>query len=42
MEMPIFDNNIGTIRLNPDDKQNDSKIIHIGIGAKNGIHALFT
>ena len=40
-KMPIFDNNIGTIRLNPNDEQNDKKTIHLSIGAQKGIHALF-
>tara|TARA_B100001287_G_C22662728_1_gene521215 strand:- start:378 stop:1238 length:861 start_codon:yes stop_codon:yes gene_type:complete len=40
-KMPIFDNNIGTIRLNPNDKQEDHETIHIGLGAQKGIHALF-
>ena len=40
-KMPIFDNNIGTIRLNPNDVQDDPDTIHIAMGAKKGIHALF-
>ena len=40
-KMPIFENNIGTIRINPSDVQNDSKTIHIPLGAKTGIHVLF-
>ena len=40
-KMPIFDNNIGTIRLNPNDQQNDTKTIHISLGAKVGISNLF-
>ena len=40
--MPIFDNNIGTIRLNPNDKQEeDNETIHISLGAQKGIHNLF-
>ena len=41
-KMPIFDNNIGTIRLNPSDEQQDVNTIHINIGAKQGIYSLFT
>ena len=40
-KMPIFDNNIGTIRLNPGDQQNDKNTIHISLGAKAGISNLF-
>ena len=40
-KMPIFDNNIGTIRLNPNDEQDDKNTIHIGLGALKGIHLLF-
>ena len=40
-KMPIFDNNIGTIRINPNDIQNDTNTIHIAMGAKKGIHMLF-
>ena len=40
-KMPIFDNNIGTIRLNPNDEQYDINTIHIGLGALKGIHLLF-
>ena len=40
-KMPVFDNNIGTIRLNPNDEQNDKNTIHISLGAKQGIHNLF-
>ena len=40
-KMPIFDNNIGTIRLNPNDVQDDPDTIHIAMGAKKGIHMLF-
>tara|TARA_Y200000002_G_scaffold55318_3_gene40667 strand:+ start:7315 stop:8175 length:861 start_codon:yes stop_codon:yes gene_type:complete len=40
-KMPVFDNNIGTIRLNPNDEQSDPHTIHISLGAKSGIHALF-
>lgn len=40
-KMPKFDNNIGTIRLNPNDEQNDKDTIHIPLGAKAGIHNLF-
>lgn len=41
-KMPIFDNNIGTIRLNPNDEQDDKDTIHISLGAKQGIHLLFS
>ena len=41
-KMPIFDNNIGTIRLNPSDEQQDVNTIHINMGAKQGIYSLFT
>jgi len=41
-KMPIFDNNIGTIRLNPNDEQDDKGTIHISLGAKQGIHSLFS
>jgi len=40
-KMPIFDNIIGTIRLNPNDEQEEINTIHISKGAKDGIHALF-
>lgn len=40
-KMPNLTNNMGTIRLNPTDEQNDENTIHISLGAKNGIHALF-
>ena len=40
-KMPVFDNNVGTIRLNPTDEQSDEKTIHIAMGAKNGIRAIF-
>jgi len=41
-KMPIFHNNIGTIRINPNDEQyDDENTIHINMGAKNGIKALF-
>ena len=40
-KMPIFDNNIGTIRLNPNDEQEDKETIHISMGAQKGIHSLF-
>tara|TARA_A100001015_G_scaffold296694_1_gene377316 strand:- start:3764 stop:4624 length:861 start_codon:yes stop_codon:yes gene_type:complete len=40
-KMPKFDNNIGTIRLNPNDEQDDKDTIHIPLGAKAGIHNLF-
>ena len=39
MEFKVQKSQVGQ---KPDHKKNDSKIIHIGIGAKNGIHALFT
>ena len=41
-KMPIFSNNIGTIRLNPNDPQNDNNTIHISLGAKAGISSLFS
>ncbi len=41
-KMPMFDNNIGTIRLNPNDEQEDENTIHISMGAKKGIHSLFS
>ena len=37
-KMPVFDNNIGTIRLNPIDEQEDKETIHISMGAQQGIH----
>ena len=41
-KMPIIENNIGTIRINPDDIQDDdNETIHISLGAKKGIHNLF-
>ena len=40
-KMPKFDNNIGTIRLNPNDEQDDKDTIHIPLGAKAGINSLF-
>lgn len=41
-KMPVFDKNIGTIRVNPNDEQEDINTIHINKGAKDGIRALFT
>ena len=41
-KMPIFNNHIGTIRINPEDKQDDKNTIHIPMGARKGIHALFS
>lgn len=40
-KMPVFKNNIGTIRINPDDQQNDLNTIHIPMGAMKGIRTLF-
>ena len=40
-KMPVFDNNIGTIRLNPNDEQEEKETIHISMGAQKGIHSLF-
>ena len=40
-KMPVFDNNIGTIRINPGDEQDDINTIHINKGAKDGIRSLF-
>ena len=40
-KMPSFKNSIGTIRLNPNDEQDDPHTIHISLGAKSGIHSLF-
>lgn len=40
-KMPVFDNNIGTIRLNPNDEQEETNTIHISLGAMKGIHSLF-
>ena len=40
-KMPIFDNNIGTIRINPDNDISTKNTVHILMGAKKGIHALF-
>lgn len=40
-KMPVFDNNIGTIRLNPNDEQEEVNTIHISLGAMKGIHSLF-
>ena len=40
-KMPVFDNNIGTIRLNPNDEQEEKETIHISMGAQKGIHNLF-
>ena len=39
--LSINDNNIGTIRINPNDEQYDENTIHINMTAKNGIKALF-
>ena len=39
--MPKFDNNIGTIRLNPNDEQKELNNIHISLGAMKGINSLF-
>ena len=41
-KMPKFDNNIRTIRLNPNDEQSDKDTIYIPIGSKNEIHNMFT
>ena len=40
-KMPVFDNNIGTIRINPTDEQSDEHTIHINTGAKEGIRHIF-
>ena len=40
-KMPVFDNHMGTIRINPSDIQDDENTIHIPMGAKTGIHNLF-
>lgn len=41
-KMPIIENNIGTIRINPDDiQEDDNETIHISLGAQKGIHNLF-
>lgn len=40
-KMPIFENNIGTIRINPNDKLDDLNTIHLMFGAKKGIKVLF-
>ena len=40
-KLPLFDNIIGTIRINPNDEQEDENTIHISMGAKQGIHNLF-
>tara|TARA_X000000950_G_scaffold264589_1_gene338023 strand:+ start:8914 stop:9117 length:204 start_codon:yes stop_codon:yes gene_type:complete len=32
-KMPIFENNIGTIRLNPNNKQDAPGTIHIALGS---------
>ena len=36
-KMPIFDNNIGTIRINPNDVRNEEKTVHLTIGAEIGL-----
>lgn len=41
-KMPLCNNNIGTIRINPYDDQNDTNTIHIGLSAKQGIFKLFS
>ena len=40
-KMPVFDNNIGIIRINPNDERNEEKTIHLSIGAKDGLKRLF-
>jgi NAD-dependent SIR2 family protein deacetylase len=40
-KMPKFDNNIGTIRINPSDEINENKTIHLSIGAKLAIKKIF-
>lgn len=41
-KMPVFDNNIGTIRLNPENEITTTPgTIHLSIGAKDGIRSLF-
>ncbi len=42
-KLPVFDTNIGTIRINPEEDSNDNndkKLHHIPMGAKKGIHVL--
>ena len=40
--MPVFDNNIGIIRINPNDEINEEKTIHLSIGAKDGLKKVLT
>jgi NAD-dependent SIR2 family protein deacetylase len=40
-KMPVIDNNIGTIRINPTDEQSDENTVHLNTGAKEGIRHLF-
>ena len=40
-KMPVFDNNIGVIRINPNDERDEEKTIHLSIGANEGIKRLF-
>ena len=41
-KMPVLNNPLGTIRINPNDEQDDINTIHISLGAKEGIQTLFT
>ena len=33
-KMPVFDNNIGTVRINPNDVRNEEKTIHLSTDSK--------
>ena len=39
-KMPMFDNHVGTIRINPEQNTHDPGTIHINMGAKTGLKAL--
>lgn len=41
-KMPLFDNHVGTIRINPEENANDPQTIHLNMGAKAGLKALMS
>ena len=41
-KMPLLENHLGTIRINPEQNTNDPNTIHINMGAKAGLRALFS
>ena len=41
-KMPLLENHLGTIRINPEQNTDDPNTIHINMGAKAGLRALFS